>query len=123
MGPGSERPGSSTASSHLLRVSYSIVRAVHFMRTTPLHLWKDQAKEFDRMIRKAIEGILGFPMNDVTFMQACLTPKLGGLGLRRVVEHADMAYHASWHESRKTARRSGSLPQECPLSSSIRSFL
>src|SRR6187402_454682 len=28
----------SQASSYLLRVSYSIVRAVHFMRTTPLHL-------------------------------------------------------------------------------------
>jgi hypothetical protein len=94
----------SQASSYLLRVSYSIVRAVHFMRTTPLHLWKDQAKKFDQMIRKAIEGILGFPMNDVTFIQVCLTPKLGGLGLRRVTEHADMAYHASWHESMKTAK-------------------
>ena len=26
----------------LLRVSYSIVRAVHFMRTTPLHQWRRQ---------------------------------------------------------------------------------
>jgi hypothetical protein len=56
------------------------------------------------MIRKAIQGILGFPMDDVTFMQVCLTPKLGGLGLRRVTEHADLAYHASWHESMKTAK-------------------
>ena len=94
----------SQASSYLLRVSYSIVRAVHFMRTTPLHLWKDQAVKFDQMIRKAIEGILGFPMSDFTFMQACLTPKLGGLGLRRVAEHADVAYQASWHESQKTAQ-------------------
>ena len=43
----------SQASSHLLRVSYSIVRAVHFMRTT-FHLWKDQARQFDQMIRKAM---------------------------------------------------------------------
>jgi hypothetical protein len=28
------------AASYLLRVSYSIVRAVHFMRTTPLHQWR-----------------------------------------------------------------------------------
>ena len=40
------------------------------------------------MIRKAIESILGFPINDVTFMQVSLTPKLEGLGLRQVTEHA-----------------------------------
>jgi hypothetical protein len=73
----------SQAATYLLRVSYSIVRAVHFMRTTPLHQWKKQAATFDSMVRSAIERILGFPMNDFTFAQACLTPKLGGLGLRR----------------------------------------
>ena len=31
------------AATYLLRVSYSIVRAVHFMRTTPLHQWQKQA--------------------------------------------------------------------------------
>ena len=70
----------SQASSYLLRVSYSIVRAVDFMRTTPLYLWKDQARQFDQMIWKAIGSILGFFMDDVTFMQVNLTPKLGGVG-------------------------------------------
>ncbi len=51
----------SQAASYLLRVSYSIVRAVHFMRTTPLEQWKEQAAKFDLMIRKAIEGYLGLP--------------------------------------------------------------
>ena len=92
------------AASYLLRVSYGIVRAVHFMRTTPLHLWREQSLKFDRMIRHAIERILGFPMDDMTFAQATLTPKLGGLGLRRSAEHAGLAYHASWHESQRTAR-------------------
>ena len=71
------------------------------------------------MIRNAIEDILGFPMSDFTFAQACLTPKLGGLGLRRVVEHADLAYQASWHESQKTARRRGCLLPECLPKQSI----
>ena len=92
-------------------MSYSIVRAVHFMRTTPLHLWKDQATKFDQMIRKAIVSILGFPMDDYTFTQVSLTPKLGGLGLRQVTEHADLAYHASWHESQRTAREVWVAPQ------------
>ena len=92
------------AASYLLRVSYSIVRAVHFMRTTPLRQWKAQAKKFDKQIRRAIERILGFPMSDTTFTQACLTPKLGGLGLRRTEEHANFAYTASWHEALRTSR-------------------
>ena len=77
------------AAAYLLRVSFSIVRAVHFMRTTPLEQWKEQASKFDSMIRNAIERILGFPMDDPTFAQASLTPRLGGLGLRKVVEHAE----------------------------------
>ena len=96
----------SQAAAYLLRVSYSIVRAVHFMRTVPLHKWAVQAKTFDSMVRKAIERILGCPMSDMTFAQASLTPKLGGLGLRKTVEHADLAFFASWHESQRTAHES-----------------
>jgi len=61
------------AATYLLRVSFSIVRAVHFMRTTPLEQWHEQASKFDGMIRTAIEKILGFPMDDPTFAQAYLT--------------------------------------------------
>src|SRR5687768_13343294 len=45
------------AATYLLRVSFSIVRAVHFMRTTPLDQWKLQAVKVDGMIRRAIESI------------------------------------------------------------------
>ena len=102
------------AAAYLLRVSFSIVRAVHFMRTTPLAQWQEQATKFDAMIRSAIERILGFPMDDPTFAQACLTPRLGGLGLRKVVEHADLAYHASWHESKKVAKEEWTPPANLP---------
>ena len=40
-------------------------------------------------------------MDDPTFAQASLTPRFG---LRKVVEHADFAYHASWSEARKVAK-------------------
>ena len=46
------------------------------------------------MIRAAFEKILGFPMTNDTFAQACLTPLLGGLGLRKVQEHSDLAFAA-----------------------------
>ena len=102
------------AATYLLRVSFSLVRAVHFMRTTPLDQWREQASKFDGMIRAAIEKILGFPMDDPTFAQASLTPRLGGLGLRKVVEHADLAYHASWYEAQKVAKEKWTPPAILP---------
>ena len=86
----------------LLRVSFTIVRATHFMRTTPLTNWRTQAEKFDVTIRSAAESILGFPMSDQCYRQAGLTPRLGGLGLRRTVDHAEIAFAASWHESKST---------------------
>ena len=95
------------AATYLLRVSYSIVRAVHFMRTTPLEQWKEQAVKFDSMIRSAIESILADPMSDETYAQACLTPRLGGLGLRKVFEHAGLAYHATGMKRRRLREKCG----------------
>jgi len=40
----------------LLRTSFSIVRATHFMRTTPLAQWEKQAKKFDQQIWDAAQG-------------------------------------------------------------------
>ena len=95
---------------YLLRVSFSIVRAVHFMRTTPLCQWRAQAVEFDAMLRKAAEDIFGFPMSDFTYAQAALTPKLGGLGLRKATEHAGLAFSASWHEAKKQSMEDWKQP-------------
>jgi hypothetical protein len=96
----------------LLRVSYSIVRAVHFMRTTPLRQWQKQGEKFDHLVRDAAEKILAFPMTDETYSQASLTPTLGGLGLRRTVEHAGLAFSSSWHESQETAAEDWDRPAE-----------
>jgi hypothetical protein len=49
----------------------------HFMRTTPLEKWRDQAVH-DRMIRRAIENILDFPISDFTFAQAASLPNSEG---------------------------------------------
>ena len=68
-------------------------------------------------------SILGFPMDDPTFAQACLTPRLGGLGLRKVVEHADLAYHASWHEAKKVAKEEWTPPANLPPETCLRKCL
>ena len=51
-------------------------------------------------------------MSERTFAQAALTPKLGGLGLRKSVEHANLAYSASWHESKVQAREDWLKPDQ-----------
>ena len=60
----------------------------------------------------AAEDMLGFPMADHTYAQAALTPKLGGLGLRKTVEHADLAFAASWHEAKKQSREEWVQPTD-----------
>jgi hypothetical protein len=85
----------SQAALYLLRVSFSIVRAVHFMRTTPFGQWREQGERFDALIRNAAEDILACRMDDRQYMQACLTPTLGGIGLRKTVDHASLAFSAS----------------------------
>ena len=100
----------SQAALFLLRISYSIVRAVHFMRTTPLVQWREQAVKFDAKIRCTAEAIIARPMSDRVYAQACLTPTLGGLGLRKTVEHAEVAFSASWNESQSTAREVWLVP-------------
>ena len=50
------------AASFLLRISFSAVRATHFMRTTPLTHWRSIATTFDSNIRRAFESIVGFPL-------------------------------------------------------------
>lgn len=88
----------------LLRSSYSIVRATHFMRTTPPGLWEEQADSFDESVRSTAETILGFPMSEDQYAQASTSSSVGGLSLRKCSEHALGAYAASWNESSNHAR-------------------
>ena len=60
----------------LLRTSFNIVRATHFMRTTPLAQWKVEAEKFDQQIWDAAQGILGLQFPEQAWKQACLTPRL-----------------------------------------------
>ena len=88
----------------LLRTSFNIVKATHFMRTTPLAKWKKEAEKFDLQIWDAAQSILGLTIPEQIWKQACLTPRLGGLGLRRVVDHAEIAFSASWNEAQELQR-------------------
>jgi hypothetical protein len=88
----------------ILRSSYGITRATHFMRTTPLSQWREEAVQFDHKIRTTAENILGFPFTERAYRQVSTSSSVGGLNLRQLAEHADVAYAAS---SREAAKESG----------------
>ena len=96
----------------LLRTSFSIVRATHFMRTTPFRKWAKVAGKFDKQIWDAAQNILGLQIPEQVWKQASLTPRLGGLGLRRIVDHAEIAFSASGHEAKATCGESWSVRDE-----------
>jgi hypothetical protein len=102
------------AALYLLRVSFSIVRATHFMRTTPLDHWREHAETFDTNLRNTVETILAVKMTEPVRKQASLTPRLGGLGFRRAVDHADLAFHASWHEALAISKEHWDRPDGVP---------
>ena len=101
------------AAMYLLRLSYGIVRANHFMRTTPLSQWNEVATKFDACVRETVAQILGTTFPGDSYAQACVSTKIGGLGVRRTVDHADGAFTASWHESMQTSREQWTVPVSC----------
>ncbi len=98
---------------YLLRLSCGIVRANHFMRTTPVPQWKQVASKFDTHIRDTVSQILGTTFPGDSYAQACISTKIEGLGIRRVVDHANGAFAASWHESQRTAMEAWNVPPLC----------
>jgi hypothetical protein len=105
----------------LLRTSFSIVRATHFMRTTPFRKWAKVAEQFDKQIWDATQNIMALQIPEQAWKQACLTPRLGGLGLRRIVDHAEIAFSASWHEAKATCSESWSARDDTEWSLSQKS--
>jgi hypothetical protein len=84
---------------YLLRISFGIIRANHFMRTTPSDQWSPQALKFDEIMRTATETIIGAPFTAEAYDQACVSPRVGGLGMRRASDHATVAFAASFLSS------------------------
>jgi hypothetical protein len=91
------------AAMFVLRSSYGIVRATHFMRTTPLAFWRDAAGEFDAKIQETATGILGLKFTVDAAAQAGCSSSVGGLSLRSTAEHGPGAFAASFHESAATS--------------------
>ena len=84
----------------LLRYSFSIPKLIHIMRSSPSFL-SMSLKSFDDEMRSIVSGITNtlFDANDVSWKQATLPVKDGGLGFRSAVHVAPSAYLASAESS------------------------
>ena len=89
------------AAMYLLRLSYGIVRANHFMRTTPLSQWEQVAIKFDDCVRE-------------TVARASLCFHQDWRSWHSSADHASGAFTASWHESMQTAGEQWTAPVSCP---------
>ena len=96
------------------------------MRTTPLNQWEKHAEIFDQRIRGATEAIIKRPLPNDAYDQACISTRFGGLGIRKVTEHAPVAFKASYVTSRRQCGEqwlnSNSIPDDasCQRSGSER---
>ena len=66
---------------HLLQKTMGFCQLQFLARTSPRHFLEGLFTWYDARYRQALENILGRAIPDVSWRQACLHPKHGGLGL------------------------------------------
>ena len=74
---------------------------MYAMRTTRSDWAQEVFAEFDTLLKEIAETIIGTPLHEFAWQQACLSTSAGGLGLRSAAAHAPAAFSASasatWH--------------------------
>src|SRR5579872_2363711 len=82
------------------------------MRTTPLSCWAKQAEEFDSKVCHTVFHCVGLKPTPEAYEQASVSTTIGGLGVRRVVDHAKGAFTASWFEGQVITHETWVKPNE-----------
>jgi len=90
------------AALYLLRLSFGICRATHFMRTTPLSLWSNQANKFDTQVGHTVFHCLGLKPTPEAYEQASVGTTTGNSAHCRP---AKGAFTESWHEAQGVKRK------------------
>ena len=80
---------------HLLRSCLGICKLNHILRTVPHDIVCDQLNTFDKSLRSSLSDILQCSISDISWKQATLPFRLGGLGLRQASSSAAAAFTAS----------------------------
>ena len=87
----------------LLRSCLSFPKVAFVLRACPPSHIQASALEFDAVMRRALEGILGGPISVWSWLKASLPCSKGGLGLRSAALHAPAAFLDSTLRSRSLA--------------------
>jgi hypothetical protein len=84
----------------LLRHCLGFGRAVFAMRTCPPELIAPQLRDFDELVKQTFGDLLCRPLTRENWLQATLSLRNGGMGLRSTHRHAEAAYigsvNATW---------------------------
>ena len=88
----------------LLRQCASFGKMVYTARTVPPEFHQDALAEYDASVQEAFGEITGIRKGGDTWLQASLSIKRGGLGLRPTALHADASYLSSRVRSSKLCR-------------------
>jgi hypothetical protein len=80
----------------LLRSCLALPKVMFLLRALDTSPCEDLLEEFDAITRDALSNILGPPVTDLQWEQAKLPVPMGGAGLRAALDHAPVAYAASF---------------------------
>ena len=80
---------------YLLKSSLGVPRVIHLMRSSPVHEFPHLLRRFDQLSQDTLERILNVKLQDNSFLTASLPVRYGGLGIRRVSDHALACYLSS----------------------------
>ena len=75
------------------------------MRTTPLSFWSNRPTSSVH-VGHTVFHCLGLKPTPEAYDQASVGTNIGGLGIRRIVDHAKGAFTASWHEGQGITKES-----------------
>ncbi len=87
--------GNSQVELHLLRSCLSLCKINHLIRTVPSDVIESQLSRFDAGLQSSHESIIHSSIPDLSWKQATLPVRLGGLGLRESTRTAPAAFLAS----------------------------
>ena len=79
----------------LLRLCASFGKMVFAACTTPFDVHQEQLMAYDNAVRQCFEQFTGLHPDDTQWLQATLSTKVGGLGLRNLSRHSSAAYLSS----------------------------
>ena len=81
----------------LLNYCINFCRMVFFIRTTPSHLIQAATLQYDTLVLRALERMVGRSIGDPAVSRAVLSIKNGGLGIRSSTAHSTAAYISSFN--------------------------